>query len=149
MTWIEQLEYNRILEIMPIVCIDVAIIHNDQVLLVKRDREPARGEWWLPGGRLHKNEVLEACALRKAEEETDLSCSCGSMIHYQSTVFGAIHSVNFCFVLYPISTLGIKLDDTSSDYKWLDIDHYRILTNDYILNCLRALHELWKIPYFR
>lgn len=148
MTWIEQKEYNRFLEIMPIVCVDVAILHDDLVLLVKRDREPAKGQWWLPGGRLYKNEMPEACALRKAQEETGLSCAGGSMIHYQSTVFGTIHSVNFCFVLYPISTLEIKLDDTSSDYRWLYIDHYRTLTNDYILNCLRALHEFWKIPYF-
>jgi colanic acid biosynthesis protein WcaH len=115
---IPQPEYNLILELVPIVCVDVAINCAGKILLVKRRDEPAMGEWWLPGGRLYKREGLETCAFRKAMEEVGLECRIGQMIHYASTNFGSIHSVNFVYLLYTKQN-DVKLDDTCLDYKWV------------------------------
>lgn len=114
-------KYKEIIALMPIVCIDVAIEFNNKILLIRRKNEPAAGQWWLPGGRLHKNETLENCALRKAIEETGLYCKLGPMIHYSSTIFETVHSVNFVYLLFANSD-KVKLDDTSVDYKWVSQD---------------------------
>lgn len=132
MTWIAPELYRQITEMMPIVCVDVAIVYNNKILLIKRRDPPAQGQWWIPGGRLHKGESLEACALRKAKEETGLYCRIGPMVHYQSTDFDTVHSINFCYVLLA-SDDRVQLDDTCLDYEW--IMQYEGLDN-YVTNCL-------------
>lgn len=122
-TWpyIPQQEYDNILSLVPIICVDVAISFNNKILLIRRKNEPAQGQWWLPGGRLYKGETLEDCALRKAIEETDLYCKLGPMIHYSSTDFETVHSINFVYLLFANSN-EVKLDDTSIEYKWVSQD---------------------------
>ena len=44
--------------------------HNREVLLVKREREPAKGMWCLPIGFAETGESIENAALRELKEET-------------------------------------------------------------------------------
>jgi colanic acid biosynthesis protein WcaH len=37
--------------------------------MYSRNDPPARGQWWLPGGRVLKGEMMRDAALRKAREE--------------------------------------------------------------------------------
>lgn len=55
-----------------VVAISVAIVRNGQVLLVRRGREPAKGMFALPGGRVESGETLEEAARRELLEETGL-----------------------------------------------------------------------------
>ncbi len=61
----------------PAVTVDVVIValrdNELQVLLIKRETEPYRGKWALPGGFVNIDEALEAAARRKLEEETGVS----------------------------------------------------------------------------
>ena len=61
--------YSQILEHMPIPAVDFVLVHNHQVLLALRKDEPAKGQWWIPGGRVLKNETLETAVKRKALQE--------------------------------------------------------------------------------
>lgn len=56
----------------PVVGVGAVVVHEGRLLVVKRGKEPARGLWTLPGGRLEPGETLEAGALRELEEETGL-----------------------------------------------------------------------------
>jgi 8-oxo-dGTP diphosphatase len=47
-------------------------IHNDQVLLLHRYKEPNKGLWVAPGGKLEYDESPQECALRELQEETGL-----------------------------------------------------------------------------
>lgn len=115
---IPQDKYDEIISLIPIVCVDVAIVYDAKILLVKRRDEPAAGEWWLPGGRLYIGEALEDCAKRKAREETGLECEAGPMIYYASIDFGTVHSVNFCYLL-SASDDRVRLDDTCLEFGWI------------------------------
>jgi 8-oxo-dGTP diphosphatase len=61
----------------PAVTVDVVILalrdNELQVLLIKRDTEPYRGQWALPGGFVRIDEALDAAARRELEEETGVS----------------------------------------------------------------------------
>ena len=61
----------------PSVTVDVVIValrdNELHVLLIKRDTEPYRGKWALPGGFVNIDEALDAAARRKLEEETGVS----------------------------------------------------------------------------
>lgn len=56
----------------PFAC-DAVIIHGGRIALVLRGREPFRGEWATPGGRIEDNETAEECLVREAKEETNLN----------------------------------------------------------------------------
>jgi colanic acid biosynthesis protein WcaH len=119
--------YQQILESVPIACVDVAIVSGGKVLLVRRRDNPAKGQWWIPGGRVYKGEKLVEAARRKAQEEVGIACHVGPIIHTDETIFPdgpygvAIHSINTCFFLYPESNAAsIQLDTHHEDAKWVE-----------------------------
>jgi 8-oxo-dGTP diphosphatase len=56
----------------PIVGVGAVVIDGTKVLLVRRGREPLKGEWSLPGGALELGETLQQGVVREVLEETGL-----------------------------------------------------------------------------
>jgi len=56
----------------PLVGVGGVVIDQDRALLVRRAREPALGEWTIPGGLLEVGETLAAAVERELREETGL-----------------------------------------------------------------------------
>lgn len=127
---INDAEYKKILENMPICCVDVVICHCNKILLVHRNNEPAKNEWWFPGGRVYKNETLEETAIRKAYEEVGVKVQIVKNIGVYESMFSkgpyndlksGVHTINIHFLVKPtLENYKIKIDDTSSDYRWID-----------------------------
>jgi len=70
---IEEGLYRKIVRVMPIPCVDLLVTdRTGRVLLVKRKNEPAKGQWWFPGGRVHHGETRAVAAKRKLWEECGL-----------------------------------------------------------------------------
>lgn len=120
--------YRQILDRMPIVCVDVVVLHEGRVLLVKRATEPAKGDWWFPGGRLLKGELLAAAAVRKCREEIGLDVAVVRRLGTWETTFprapfpeitSGVHSVNVCFLVRPLDET-VRLDETSEEHRWID-----------------------------
>src|SRR4051812_32458108 len=53
--------------------VSVAIFHDGRFLLVKRGREPSKGFYAFPGGRVDAGEADEDAARRELAEETGLT----------------------------------------------------------------------------
>lgn len=51
---------------------DAVIVRDGKIVLIRRNKEPFRGRWALPGGFAEKNETAEECCEREAFEETGL-----------------------------------------------------------------------------
>lgn len=142
MSLIDKELYSQILENMPIICVD-GVITNDrnQILFLKRENEPAKNEWWFPGGRLLKNESLEEAIIRKIKEETNIDAYVISYLGTTETMFNTgpfgfpVHTVNFTYHLRPESD-DLKIDSQHSEYVWTDnIDELRL--NDKIFELLK------------
>ncbi len=57
----------------PLVGIGIVVLRGDEVLLIRRGRPPAEGEWALPGGAQKLGETAGQAARRELAEETGLS----------------------------------------------------------------------------
>ncbi|MGD8229802.1 MAG: NUDIX hydrolase [Desulfobacteraceae bacterium] len=64
----------------PIVAVGGIIFHEDTVLLVKRGREPALGQWSLPGGAVELGESLEEALKREIHEEVSIEIAIGGLV---------------------------------------------------------------------
>lgn len=138
-------EYKKILELMPICCVESMILHRGRVLLVKRNMEPCKGEWWFPGGRIRKNEGIEEAAERKALEEAGIKAKAERKIGTYETrskygpygsIKNGVHTINTCVLVKPVSSkIEVSLDSTSSGYRWFDVDDKTL--NQYIKNAIR------------
>lgn len=51
---------------------DAVIVREGRIVLIRRDKEPFKGMWALPGGFAEANETAEMCCQREAYEETGL-----------------------------------------------------------------------------
>jgi colanic acid biosynthesis protein WcaH len=119
--------YHRILAIMPIVCVDLMVIDVEgKLLLLKRRDEPAKGQWWFPGGRVYLGETRAESALRKLHEECGLcpdECTATELITADvilSDVQGALrHAVTTVFRI-ETSKVGapLQLDEHSEAADW-------------------------------
>jgi len=142
-SFIPQELYNQIISHVPIACVDIAIISDGAVLLVMRKDAPAKGQWWLPGGRVLKGEMMRDAALRKAREEVGAECHAGPIIYTAETIFPdgpggiPIHSINSCFFLYPVSNDGIpRLDNHHEEFRW--VRRVEPELHPYVKRCLLA-----------
>ena len=70
--YISDEDFATCLQHMPQPCVDLVVEHDGGILLARRQNEPAKGEWFWPGGRLYKGERLDDAPARIASEELGL-----------------------------------------------------------------------------
>ena len=95
--------YKKIVELVPLVCVDVILKHKGKYVLIKRDAEPLKNYWWIVGGREFKGERVVDTAKRKVLEEAGLEVSDLKIVgvyedSYKKSAFGVpTHSVSVVF----------------------------------------------------
>ncbi len=120
-------KYTKIIEDLPIYCVDI-IIKNDQeeYLLIKRNNEPKKGEWWVIGGRVLKGETTKDAAIRKVKQETGLQVRKMEPVGYFELVNGEnpfglpfkYHAVSVVYIAIIDDYQKIVLDDQSTGFKF-------------------------------
>ena len=119
-------EYKNIVNQMPIVCIDAIIINQkNQYLLVRRKNEPLKGEYWVPGGRLLKNETLHDAVKRKVQQELNIKSHVIMPVGVYEDFFDkdpfntktGLHTVSIVFLMIAEGD-DIVLDDQSDEWGW-------------------------------
>ena len=74
MAWMQPEEFREVVRLTPLVSIDLILRDPDgKVLVGLRTNEPARGVWFVPGGRIEKDEKLADAFVRILEVETGLA----------------------------------------------------------------------------
>lgn len=69
--WIDDEDWATVVANVPIPSADLVVRYEGGVLLGRRSNEPAKGEWFVPGGRIQKNERMVDAVHRVADEELD------------------------------------------------------------------------------
>jgi ADP-ribose pyrophosphatase YjhB (NUDIX family) len=113
----------------PRVGIGIVLLRRDEVLLVRRGRPPAEGQWSLPGGAQELGETAEACARRELFEETGLQAGPLHMVAHVDS----IHRDEDGRVRYHYTILDfaahyeggeLKAGDDVSDAEWVHPDRF-------------------------
>jgi colanic acid biosynthesis protein WcaH len=137
--------YDQILKIMPIPCVDLVVQDRDGlILLLKRKNEPAKGQWWFPGGRVHYMETRHDAAIRKLKEECGLESTEFQELgtfdimlknpHSSST----IHGITTLFKIKIANHKRLRLDDQSEAFDWkLPCEWEIVNLSPFIKNSLR------------
>ena|SRR5690625_1240068 len=91
-----------------------------RVLLIKRGREPNRGLWSLPGGRVEPGETPQQAVGRETAEETGLRVAVGRELWaFQATApNGQTYKIHTFAVR--VTAGALRPDDDAADARWVD-----------------------------
>jgi colanic acid biosynthesis protein WcaH len=124
----------EIIEATPLVSIDLVIRNpSNKVLLGKRNNRPAMGYWFVPGGRIFKNETINQALKRISEVELgqDLSIKAPSLFgaydHIYEDNFLNVKGINTHYVVLAFGIalqqeIEVKSDEQHTELKWWEID---------------------------
>ena len=131
---IEEETFKKILANVPIITVDVLFFNEDytQIILFKRNNKPLKGQYFTPGGRLHKNEEFLDAAVRQMQQELGIFIEkkklvLGSILNeiWEESSFANIsyHTVNICFG-YPLDEKinSFRFDKQHNKSKWFCIN---------------------------
>lgn len=104
----------------PLVGVGVVIVSDGAILLVQRGREPGRGLWAVPGGKVRRGETMRAAARREAREETGLDVEVGDVVWVGEHIDDEHHLV---LVDFAASVTGGRLAaaDDADDVRWVPL----------------------------
>jgi 8-oxo-dGTP diphosphatase len=116
----------------PSVTADGIVIRNQEIVLVKRGKEPFKGTYALPGGFLEYGETLEHCAIREVQEETGLKTEIVDLIGVYSNPSRDPRGQVVTAVYQLRSTGGtLKGGDDASSAEWVPFDKLPKLAFDH------------------
>lgn len=117
--------YKQILRLVPLPCVDLVIVRRGRFLLGKRVNKPAKGEWWLIGGRILKGELLPRAVARHIKLETGITkLKVKKLLAARETIFRnsaqgpPAHTVNSVFLVEVGSDRVSLGDDENKKLKW-------------------------------
>jgi len=64
----------------PELCVSAIVIDDERLLLVRRGRGRAQGDWAVPGGRVQAGEMLAEAVVRELVGETGIEGVCGNLL---------------------------------------------------------------------
>jgi ADP-ribose pyrophosphatase YjhB (NUDIX family) len=116
--WIDEPLYSRIKALMPIATVDLLIVYRGRLLLMLRNNEPAKDEWFTAGGRILHGETIEQAVHRVLEEETGLTPEKIEMKGAMSHIWPNIQTITI-FHRVDVANDDVKMNDEHRDYKWI------------------------------
>jgi len=129
--------FSTIIENAPLISIDLIVRNSeDKILLGKRVNKPALGSWFVPGGRVFKNERVEDAFKRTTENELGVNLDIKSASFkgiyqhfYDDNVFGDEFGTHYIVMAFEIRLTNTPMTNNQHEnYMWFDEDE--LLTSD-------------------
>jgi colanic acid biosynthesis protein WcaH len=132
--WLPNLVFEQGIATLPLVSIDLIIKDemSGHYLLGLRKNRPAESYWFVPGGRIRKNERLDSSFLRLTEVEIGCAISMSSAYFkgvyqhfYDDCVFGVETSTHYVVLAYELALCRDELvlpSGQHSQYEWLSAE---------------------------
>lgn len=139
-------DFLHVVENAPLISIDLIVQNeNGEFLLGKRLNPPAKGDWFVPGGRIYKNETLDQAFVRIAKAELGIELArqyaplLGVYEHFYDTNageqpgFGTHYVVLAHQLAVQQQNLCLPVQDQHQSWCWLSAEAIRneALVNQY------------------
>ncbi|MGD9212251.1 MAG: GDP-mannose mannosyl hydrolase [Desulfobacteraceae bacterium] len=143
--------FRQIVANAPLISIDFISEKDDQILLGKRINPPAEGFWFVPGGRIYKNELIRDAIKRLSSvefgipfDQNDVAFQGVYQHLYQDSIFGNSISTHYIVLAYKLSLNWLNnLEELPKTQHSI----YRFFTVNGLL-CSETVHTYTK-NYFR
>ena len=117
---------------LPQVAVGVVAVDADRLLLVRRGRGPAQGDWSLPGGRVEPGETLAEAVVRELQEETGLEGVCGELVGWTELIDDEHHYVVLDFAVALLEGADPVAGDDAAEAAWVprhEVAELRLVPN--------------------
>lgn len=124
-------KFKEVVKNTPLISIDFIIKNSEnKILLGKRTNEPALGYWFVPGGRIYKNEYISSAKKRILYNELNLEISkvkfIGYFEHFYTTSFISkdidTHYVVLAFEINYNIMIDYLPKNQHNEYRYFSID---------------------------
>jgi ADP-ribose pyrophosphatase YjhB (NUDIX family) len=105
----------------PELCVGAVVVHDGELLLVRRGRGVAVGSWSVPGGRVEFGESLAEATLRELAEETGLEGICVGVVGWVERHDGDAHYVIVDHRVVVGDRRGQRPGDDASALAWVPL----------------------------
>ncbi len=106
----------------PGVGVAAIVVAEGRVLLVRRARPPARGQWSFPGGRVHLGERLQDALRREVREECGLEVAVGRLFEVAEVLLDEdgerFHWVVLDYLARPLGG-RLAAGDDAAEARWV------------------------------
>lgn len=109
--------------IRPEVCVGAIAVDRDRLLLIRRGRGAAQGQWSIPGGRVETGETLMAAVAREVFEETGLEVVAERFVGWVERISDEYHYVIHDFLVTVLDERPKpKAGDDAAEARWVPLD---------------------------
>jgi len=107
----------------PEVAVGAIVVEEGRLLLVRRGRGPAVGQWSVPGGRVEPGETLALAVEREVAEETGLEVTCGAFVGWVERIGTGHHFLIMDFHAVPDPPdQPVVAGDDADEVAWVPLD---------------------------
>lgn len=117
----------------PVLAVGAVVMRGDEVLLVKRGREPGVGIWSIPGGVVLFGEPLEEAVRREVMEETGIRVRAVCPLKTVERILPDGPRIRFHYIIVDYACVAESDDlEAGSDAeqavwaRWNDLDHFHL-----------------------
>jgi 8-oxo-dGTP diphosphatase len=131
----------------PCVAVGAVVFKDDRVLLVRRGKSPAAGQWAIPGGSVKIGERLRDAAEREIKEETGITIRAEAPVfQFESIEKDDTGQVRFHFIIIDVAATYLGGDicpgDDAADARWVSAAELRDLqVNSVTRSMLKNLYS--------
>ncbi|MFL6204752.1 MAG: NUDIX domain-containing protein [Acidimicrobiales bacterium] len=130
----------------PILGAGAVVVDGGRLLLVRRARGWASGQWAVPGGKVERGETLAETVVRELREETALEGVCGQLLGWAEIVEPDAHFVILDFEVTLVGDADAVAGDDAAEVRWVDVADVAEL--DLVDGLAELLHDAGIIPTF-
>lgn len=105
----------------PEVCVGCIAVDADRLLLIRRGRGAAQGEWSIPGGRVEAGETLAEAVVRELLEETGLEGVCNDFVGWVERIDEDNHFVILDFHVDVLDENDPVAGDDAVEAAWVPL----------------------------
>lgn len=122
--------FSTVVENTPLISMDLIVQNSEgKVLLGKRVNEPACGFWFVPGGRIFKDESLDSAFVRTVKDELALEMKRTDAVlyglyehFYENNVFNNNFRTHYIVLAHKLILNNLPaLNKQHSQYKWFNV----------------------------